>query len=336
MSHISSLIGQHFAFAHGRLGTLKQLLLSQTDVDRLLGAASFRETEKILTELKLTSVVDQGISSGDDMLDAIGVWMRTEVGSMIPEKKADLLSILWCDGDAPELAYLLKKKAGLTSSISTQPVSFLSAYPQAALAALVETGESDSVPAYIVDFVTSTENDDIESAEKIDAVVAQLFTDEKIRLAKKSGSKDLLTFVTHQIDLKNIRTALRMSSLEPEKRALHLLSGGTISTAELNGSRDELVAAVERSEIGFHLPAVADLADSAVAFEQAAARVTASDIAHLWNIPLSLEPVFAFAAITVSQLRLLRAILIAKRNELAPQEIKKIQPPFIPATHYVS
>jgi len=55
----------------------------------------------------------------------------------------------------------------------------------------------------------------------------------------------------------------------------------------------------------------------------------------MWNIPLSIEPVFAFAALAQSQLALLRALIIGKRANLDPQTIKKMLPPFLSASHYV-
>jgi len=68
--------------------------------------------------------------------------------------------------------------------------------------------------------------------------------------------------------------------------------------------------------------------------EQGCSEVIASDIARMWNVPLTIDPLFAFAALTISQLRLLRVLLIAKRNGLSPQEVKKVLPPFLSASHY--
>jgi len=95
-------------------------------------------------------------------------------------------------------------------------------------------------------------------------------------------------------------------------------------------------AFIDRSSLSFTLTEdLLDLTDDPGALERELAKVLASDIAHMWNIPLSIEPVFAFAALALSHLRLLRVLLMGKRNGLSPQEIKKLLPPFVSASHYV-
>jgi len=87
MSALQSVIGQHFAYASGRTGVLQQLLLTASDRDRLLGAANLPEAESILTELKLTNPIEQGLKKSDEILLAIGAWVREEVEIMAPESR---------------------------------------------------------------------------------------------------------------------------------------------------------------------------------------------------------------------------------------------------------
>jgi hypothetical protein len=92
---------------------------------------------------------------------------------------------------------------------------------------------------------------------------------------------------------------------------------------------------VELAELGYGVAdAIRKNPADARSIEQALSEVTAADIAEMWNIPLKLEPVFAFAALAFSQMRLLRAMLLGKRAGFSPQELKQVLPPFIPATHY--
>jgi len=79
MSELSTLLGQNFSFASGRTGVLQLLLLTQPDIDRLLGSRDTSEANKILTELKLTSIINQGLNEGDAILQAVGAWIRHEV-----------------------------------------------------------------------------------------------------------------------------------------------------------------------------------------------------------------------------------------------------------------
>lgn len=169
----------------------------------------------------------------------------------------------------------------------------------------------------------------------IDASVSQYIAGVQLSLAQVSGSALIRRFVRNTIDLKNIRTALRVKNA-PDAID-HLIQGGNIDPKSLVGDAKRLQAAIDRSPLAYALSdAVRSASDDANALEIALSKVTANDIADMWNIPLSIEPVFAFAALAQSQIMLLRAIVIGKRAGLSPQEIKQMLPPFIPASHYMS
>ncbi|PIR48328.1 hypothetical protein COU80_05150 [Candidatus Peregrinibacteria bacterium CG10_big_fil_rev_8_21_14_0_10_55_24] len=336
MQELRSLIGQHFAFAHGRMGVLRHMLLTQADVDRLLGAHSLKETENILTELKLTDIIDQGISDGHSMLEAIGAWMRREVEVMSHPIHRVIFHILWLQEDAPLLALLLKQHHNLTRERTEEPTIGISAYDPVALQTLVHKGVSGTLPSHLVAFVEQVKAFDQPSPRTVDTAIANYIANLQLRLARASGSFAIRRFVTHQIDLMNIRTALRLRDEDRKASLPYLLAGGTVSRTGLAGNEKEIATAIARSPMGFSLPADSSetFADP-IAFEQAAAHIMAADISAMWNVPLSIEPLFAFAAMTLSHLRLVRTILIAKANAIGPQEIKRMLPPFISATRFL-
>ena len=331
MSDLSSLLGQQFAFAHGRIGVLQQLLMKTADTDRLLGARDVRETESILTELKITSLIDQSLKKADPILRALEKWIRAEVEQMSPIAKRPAFHILWIQGDAPLLAYLLKKFHRLSSSVSEEPKSGLSAYEPEALRALVEEDTATQLPSHLVEFVQRVRKMAKPTPQEIDSAVSQFVADLQLKLARTSGSKSIKEHVQHRIDLTNIRTALRTVEEDSIKEFIH---GGSISSGTLNGSLKEIQATVERDDLGYFLSDALKKED-VTAFERACADVIAADIAQMWNVPLSIEPLFAFASIAMTQLSLIRVILISKRNGLSPQETKALLPPFLSASHYL-
>ncbi|PIR52934.1 hypothetical protein COU76_04120 [Candidatus Peregrinibacteria bacterium CG10_big_fil_rev_8_21_14_0_10_49_10] len=333
---VQSLLGQHFAFAHGRTGVLQQLLLTQSDVDRLLGASGGKEVEQILIELKMTNNIDQGIREGNAVLQAVAAWMRTEVEKMTPVAKRPVFSILWLEGDAPLLAYLLKTKKGLTAETSEEPISGMTAYNAADLRALVQENVEGPLPGHLVSFVRNTLQGDEMDARSIDTQVAQYVAATSLALARTSGSRQILLYVRHSIDLQNIRTALRLTDEQSDISLAYLMSGGTIPSAELAGSRENTLRAIARSDLGYHLTPALLKSDDTNGLERTLSEISAADIAAMWNVPLSIEPVFAFAAIAITQLKLLRMVLIGKRNGLSPQDIKQALPPFLSAAHYLS
>ena len=335
MTRLSPMIGQQFAYAFGRTGVLKQLLLTQSDMDRLLGAKDKRDAEKILTELPLTSQIDQGISNAEEILHALRTWIRREVEEMAPPAKQPVFGILWSNGDQALLSYLLKKHGGFTSAVSNKPETSLTTYDPKYIEALFENGALPPLPEHMVTFIREwKERAASATPREIDAALAQYFADLHLRLARMSGSKPITQYVRHGIDLQNIRTALR--AYDDETRASALLTGGSIAPKNLRGNEKNVLDTVSRSPLSYALSeAIMAAGEDPMLLERACANVLATDITDMWNVPMSIEPLFAFTATALSDVALLRSIMIGKNNGLAPQEIKKVLPPFIPPTNYI-
>ena len=334
MSELTSIIGQQFAFASGRIGVLQQLLLTASDRDRLLGADGIRETEQILTELKITNPIDQGLKKADDILPACSRWMRQEVERMSPLHRRPVFHILWLEDDAPRLSFLLKKHHGFSSPHASIAEESFGAYDAEALTALVEENTvSTTLPEHVVTFIQEMKAMKPSRPQEIDRRVSHFVTSLQKRLARTSGSTLIADFVTHRIDLTNIRTALR---LKDEEASLNVfLEGGSLDVKGLKGDAASIASTIEKSYLFSIADSLRKSADDQNQLERELAHVTARDIATLWNVPLSIEPVFAFAALTFSQLKLLRALCIGKRAGLSPQDIKSMLPPFLSASHYV-
>jgi vacuolar-type H+-ATPase subunit C/Vma6 len=334
MSQVSSLLGQHFAYASGRTGVLQQLLLTASDKDRLLGAADLEVTEQILTELKMTDPIDQGLRKSDDILQALSEWIKEEVELMTPEAKRPVFHILWIEESAPLLSYLLKKHFGLTSPASREPSSSMTTEDTTQLKDLIDHNTEGTLPTALVSFVRETKKRENLTPEIIDTLASQHVANVHLSLAKKSKSPAIMQYVIHRIDLANIRTAMRLKSEVTDLSVF--IKGGTLNLSKLTGDLNGIAKAIDLSNLPFSLgEAVRKSGDDLSDLEVALSKVTANDIAHMWNIPMSIEPVFAFAALAESQVALLRALVIGKRAALDPQSIKKMLPPFISASHYV-
>lgn len=340
MQEVPAITGHDVAYAHGRIAVLQQLLLSRSDVDRLLGAHDARELARIFIDLRLTSRIDQGIAEPDAVLAAVARWVRDEVLAMAPAQSQDVFHILWLEGDVPLLAYLLKQKLGLTSAISQEPTPAFTSYPILAWKDLLQHAHdwhSESHPVSAKEVVQHALSLKEPSPAHLDTLAAQWGATEQLQIAKRHGSAHILTYVRHSIDLRNIRTALRSLERTAEERKHLLVEGGTISVRHLLGDRAQIAHAAEMAELGYGVADEIRKEEVDVQrLEQALSSVVAADIAEMWNIPLSPEPLFAFAALAFTQLTLLRTILLAKRAGFSPQETKRVLPPFLPGTHYVS
>lgn len=332
-----ALIGQHYAFAHGRLGVLQQSLLGTSDMHRLLGAHDMAELQQILTELKLTASIDQSLRDADTILAALAAWVRREAEEMVAPAKHAAFHILWLAEDLPLLAYLLKRHAGFAASTSDEPTAVVSAYDPAALRALVEQGTAAHLPTELVSCVKSLRSAPLASPESIDAAVARFGANERLRLARITNSNLIVRYVRHTIDVQNVRTALRLLHATEEQPASFLLDGGTIPAQKLLGSLSNIRTAIAGSDLHFHLlqPLTRDI-DHPTALERGLSDLLAADIELMWDKTLGIEPPFAFAATALSQLRLVRAVIMGKKNGLSPQDIKHILPPFVGGSRFAA
>lgn len=337
MPAFSSMVGQHFAYAAGRSGVLQQILLSASDRDRLLGARDLQEAEAILTELKLTNPIDQGLKKSADILHALEQWVRKEVEQMTPESKLPTFSILWMERDIPLIAYALKKHFGLTSAVSSAPSDAMTSVSLEALTTYLADGTEGQLPSHITGFLKEALAWENVSPQMVDTAVAQHIANMQLRLARTSGSSLIKQYVKHKIDCGNIRTALRLLKDEDVHTKDHLIMGGYIDPTKFTGDLGSILAAVDASPLSYELSEkISKAVDDTNALELALSEILAEDIARMWNMALSIEPVFAFAALTESQLKLLRTLLIGKRANMSPQEIKHVLPPFLSASHYIS
>lgn len=330
MKLANAFVGQHFAFASGRTATLKQHLLAQSDVDRLLGSHSTAEFERVLGEIKLTAGMGSSQAGPEAVLTATEQWMKREVDSMSPDAQRPVFGVLWLAGDAPRLAYMLKQQHGLSSEVSREPATSLSLWDPDMLRAAVEGNTSVALPDTVMDFIASVRGMARPSPRMIDRAVAQFIAERKLALARASGSADILRFVRHGIDITNIRTALRLDA--PSDRAA-FLQGGSLQPQKLIGGPSAVRKAVASSDLyAAFIPPRGQATPTDV--ELIGAKLLAEDIGRMWTVPLTVEPVFAFAAMVMAHVRLIRAVSIGKRNGLSPQEIKQILPPFIPSSHF--
>jgi len=334
MSPLGAFIGQHFAFASGRTATLKQHLLSQSDVDRLLGSHSLDEFERTLGELKLMVNAGDSSDGSDTLLRTTEQWMQSEVEAISPEAKRPVFGILWLTGDAPRLAYLLKKFHRLSSEVSSEPLTSLSLWDPETLRSAIEGSDTRStLPETLLVFIASIKKLRNPAPWTIDRAVARFIAERRIALARTSGSKEILNYVVHSIDITNIRTALRLQAGTNSDDGDALLPGGSVAISRLSGPKANIRSAIAASDLyAPFIPLQGIVAP--VSLEQTGAAILASDIGRMWTVPLTVEPVFAFAAMVMAHVRLLRAIAIGKRNKLSPQEIKQILPPFIPSSHF--
>lgn len=329
----STTSGQLYAYGHGRVGVLQEYLLTQGDVDRMVGARDATDLGRIIAELKISTQVEY-IANPHRFLNNIEKWLRQELRSMVAEDTATVFDILWIKDDSALLSYLLKKHLGLTSEISTEPHVGATAYDPEDLRSLVNGIDVPTAPSELRTFIRTIRDDHALTPQSIDTRVAQFAVDVQLDLARK-GSANIRLYVAHHIDLQNIRTARRLR--KDERPEDHLIRGGEIDVSRFSLDPAKLASVVRGSSLGSALAdSIQSAEDSSIILERGLAKAIAFDIARMRSNALTIDPIFAFGAITQSQLKLLRTILIGKSAHLNAEELKKLLPPFLSTSAYAS
>lgn len=319
--------GQAFNYGFGRVGVLQELLLSQSDIDRLLATRTAQELTQAIAELRISSHVDY-TANPYRYVNAIELWMQREVRQMVPESLKSVFDILWLKDDVSLLAYLLKKHHGLTSQLSIEPHVGATAFDADDLKALVRGERPGSLPESLLRFVRRMLNERQTTPQAIDLAVAQYVALRQVELAKLSGSRAIALYVAHHIDLQNLRTATRLS---PEERpADHLLEGGEIPVRRFSLEPERLAELIFSSTLPATLAEDVRLSrESWVTLERGLAKAIAHDLAIMRGNPLTIDPLFAFAAMAMSQMRLLRTVLVGKGADMAADDMRKLLPPLL-------
>jgi len=328
----SSTSPEDSIFATGKLGVLQLSLLSQADIDRLLGAHDSTEVDQILTELKLTDAIDQSLSKGPEIVNALGEWVQSETRKMTATSKHPVFSILWFTNDAPYISYALKKHHGLTSEFAREPICNWSAYSPSAYQAQIKEEVDSGIPVYLAQFIHSMANATNETSQRIDAEVSQFFATQKLSFAKVSGSVLIEKYVIDLINLENIRSSLRKFDTDTRNRAF--LKGGSIPFSTFEKESEDIAGLLSFCSFPAHLSEKFRKTTTPTEFESACRDIINHDIAQMWNTQFTIEPVFAFAAIALSHIAFLRSVIIAKNNYFTTEDTAESLSLLIPAAHY--
>ena len=328
MSNTVVIPGATYAYAYGRIGTLQGVLLTEADRNRLLGATDGKDAVSILTELALSKFIDQGLSTAPAMLSAIEHWLEQEVYSMTPDETRPALAILWIDSIASTLSLALKQKLQL--SLEENPLKELlgTTDEYEAWMQYIERDETTGLPAIAKQLLSMMPSIGT-TAMEVDQNVFNAAAKFKLAAAKRAGSKAIVTYVKHTIDCTNILNSLRFSA---EKFAEYFLPGGQIDRMRFN-SKESLATGIDSVGLSYDL-SNALRSDNIEEVEMLCTNVRKKDLAHMWNTPLTIEPIFAFAATALNHTAYVRNVIIGKFNDIDPQELKLLLPTFIPGSAF--
>lgn len=317
--------GSDFAYGYGRVGVLQQQLLHKADVDRLLGSHNDAQLHQILSEIPFTSVV-MPLEQLEHFTVEMEKWLKRELAKLAPEGKAGVFEILWLREDLPVIAHLLKEYHGQTSGLTAPAEGTVTSYPYQMLHAQIFESGHRELPEDIAHFLEEMKARKNIRPDQIDHDVAVFIARKQLELAKESHSGLILRYVKHTIDLQNIRTARRV---RPGQDTTDLfIEGGEIDPRRITTNVREIAMLIHSSTlpstIADHM-AAGD--DSALVLERSLNKGLAHDIAQMRSVPLSVEPIFAYGVMALSQILMIRTVLMGKSAGMTAAEISTMLPP---------
>ncbi len=290
------LIGQHYAYAIGRLGALEDQLLKTTDIDRLLGASDGAESVKMLRDIEFIATPESD-EAFQETLNSTTALLKETVERMIPEPKHFIFNILWIDFDRPWIAYKLKEKHGFTSQIATPPS-----------------------PPVSTRFASEFDQE-FKTPQEIDDVVAESINEQKLMLAKRSGSALIRSFVEKTMNLEALRVRTRSAG------SVTRVAGTTTSNTRVAGHDSS-----PTRDAGSNSSATRDSDTNSIetiAFEKEGVAQLSDLLDDMQQMMLGPEATFSYAVRALNHIQLLKILLTGKVNNLPIQEVKSLLPPLV-------
>lgn len=322
--HLYPSVGEEdwrYTFATAKVRALATQMLSDGDIADMVNAADFESALSVLdsTEYALT----EGGKSMADMEELL-LRRRSEVRKLFADLMVDesLAGALRVREDFANMRLAVRRTVtdrpigtDYSDGGSIAPENFEEIFEQENYALLPEPMQEAVEEAVLAYY----ENKDI---RQIDYAIDRVQTAYRLRLAEELGSAFLLELFRMQIDLTNIGTMLRLKFRESEERDV-FLEGGYVQIALLKHCLDvgyEMVGAM------FAVTPYSKLVEEGVAYLQANGSFSKLEQGcdeHLGGylkstniITAGPQPVIAYLLMKENEIRTVRLILTAKKNQL--------------------
>lgn len=310
-----------YAFATARVRALETQMLSDADLADMVNAPDFESAAALLdsTEYALT----EGAKTVEDMEEMLRK-RRSELRKLFADLMVDeaLAEAVRARDDFANMRLAVRR------TVTDKPIGkdysddgnvpaerFEEIFEQESYAALPEHMQ-EAVEAAVLAYY---ENKDI---RQIDHAIDRVHTAYRLRLAERLKSVFLLEYFRMLIDLSNIRTMLRLKFRESEERDV-FLEGGYVETALLKHCLDvgyEMMGAM------FAATPYGRVVEEGVAYLQANGSFSKLEqgcdehvLGYLKStnvITAGPQPVMAYLLMKENEIRTVRLILTAKKNQL--------------------
>ncbi len=251
------------------------------------------------------------------------------VSAMSPDPELiDLFRLRW---DFRNLRSLIKaqllgiefEEIGLTDGIGTLEVDVL--------AKAVQDEDMTVLPPALVDATRSASDAfrDHGELKEVDRALDVALWAHQLSVATEHGDDFLIGYIRTEIDLLNTKTFIRMKTAELDRRDLTraLVPGGTLEPSYFEALIGEPVDAFARSleygRYGTLAPVFRDWTpESTHTLELACDNIILDYVGKAKTVAYGIEPLLAFVLMRQTELKLVRAAVVAKLDGLGREEVE--------------
>lgn len=237
------MLRSNYLYATGRVRVLENKLVTQEDLDRMIGAKNAQAAFRVFNDLdfteELADVYDE--NAFNEILDHDLSKTKKLIKQIVPDKELIEITHLSHDFHNLKLFFLSKFHEVDLSDQESQ----LGNYDVAKLRDMVknETRGDYTIPPAINDVVTEAQKvfRSNYNPHKIDIYLDKKYYELILDIGKKMGNKFILEHIVHRIDLANVKTFIRAKNLKKPLEFIKndLIEGGKINPRELINAYDQ-------------------------------------------------------------------------------------------------
>jgi len=321
---------------------LESQLLNENELERMILAKDAHDAYRILNETNYSTHIGdiEKVESFQDVINSGLGDAKALINKIAPQKW--VFNLLWYRYDFHNMKVLLKAKYSdktfedverLLFNFGAVPVSSLRKYifdGEDVLFGLLEEDEK-----YLKESIKFADADYLKSSDPqlIDVVLDKRLCKIINTIAEKSGNEFLIKFTKKYIDLKNIELFIR---LKIQNREEALLEKGFIDRGYIEKSRftddfkkdiDEFAESSKHTDYGSIIQgAVKGYNDdkSFVKLDKLSYNHLTDFMQGAKRIVIGPEPVFAYFWAKKNNALVIRAVMVAKLNEIEPEQIREL------------
>lgn len=229
-----------YVYSTTRVRTLSYKLLSENQLERLIGAKSLEEAFRVIQDTFLESFVYTKVADISEPMENCLNQAKTLISSIAPKK--NVIDFLWNEFDFFNLKILTK---GKITNQSIDEIRKKATFPgNFSLDELLKAYEENNLSSLNVYFEKAVKEAEMSPESNIDLIFDKNYLENQKEKSEELKNKFIKQFVEKVVDIFNFKTSLRVKFLRSQNISIDdiFIEGGKISKTDLeNKPRSEII-----------------------------------------------------------------------------------------------